>query len=317
MKTYRVGLYDSDLDYADALMNYANIHRDLGITMIQFTGMNEVSDYLEDQDLDLILTSDNGSFSETEDGSFFQGVKACVLTDYRGASGGWQIDRASTPYIYKFKRVEQICEEVRSLISEKKDVREIHSINAVYSPIGRCGKTRLAKALVCDDGVRGGLYVSVENFSENFDSLNSNLLFLLKTNSPELEEVLSSEIHLANGFHSLCLSGIYMDMRDVTIDDMERLKASLLKTGRFTTIVFDLGSSVLSDLRILSLFDRIYMPILEDDVSERKVLVFERMLKDMGLRSLMTKVVKVNVPDVDENSAEMERVLWRLEGGED
>ena len=41
--------------------------------------------------------------------------------------------------------------------------------------------------------------------------------------------------------------------------------------------------------------------------------IFE-MLKDMGLRSLMTKIQKVYIPDVDENSSEMERVLWKIKG---
>ena len=95
---------------------------------------------------------------------------------------------------------------------------------------------------------------------------------------------------------------------------MERLKASLLKPGKYTTLVFDLGSAVLSDMRILSGFDKIYVPTLSDDVSIRKISVFEKMLKDMGLRSLMTKIQKVYIPDVDENSSEMERVLWKIKG---
>lgn len=314
MRTYKVGLCDADLDYCGALMDYINAHRDMGMTVTLFTGMDEVREYLEVHDLDLIVSSDNSLFSDTDDGSFYMDVKACYLTDYRQTPGGWQIDKNRYPSIYKYQRVELICAEIRALISEKKDVRELHSIYAVYSPLGRCGKTRLAKALVHDDGVRGGLYVSAQDFGEDPEMIDNNLLYLLKSGSPELEEALSSEIHLENGFHSLCISPIYMDMRDVTVDDMERLKASLLKPGKYTTLVFDLGSAVLSDMRILSGFDKIYMPTLSDDVSIRKISVFEKMLKDMGLRSLMTKIQKVYIPDVDENSSEMERVLWKIKG---
>ena len=93
---------------------------------------------------------------------------------------------------------------------------------------------------------------------------------------------------------------------------MEILKGYLLKLGMFTTVVFDIGSAAIEDFRILSLFDRIYMPVLRDDVSLRKLEVFVKMLKDMGLRNIITKLISVDVPNVETGDNAMVQTLWKL-----
>jgi hypothetical protein len=99
---------------------------------------------------------------------------------------------------------------------------------------------------------------------------------------------------------------------------MEMLVSILLKSGRYTTIVFDFGSAAISDMRILGLFETIYMPVLRDDISLGKIEVFLSVLKEMGLRNVITKIVKVDVPDAEPNSEEMVRTLWELskDGGD-
>ena len=313
MKTYNVGLCDKDLDYVSQLMDYVNSRRDMGIYVTAFTGMSEVEAYLKVQDLDMVVTSDTSSCEETEEGYLYQDVKVAQLTEYKEYPRGWKNTNENLRYIFKFQRADLITDEIKGLLDTKTTVRDIHGFYAVYSPLGRCGKTRLAKALARDDEVRGGLYVAMEDFCQDLESLDNNLLYLLKSNSPELEEAVSSGIRTEKGFHSLILSGVYMDTHDVTLEDMERLKTCLLKPGRFTSIVFDIGSAALGDLRILNLFDRIYMPVIDDEVSVKKLEVFKKLLKDMGQRGLMTKMIQTQVPDVDLDSSEMERTLWRLE----
>ena len=317
MRTYKVGLCDRDRDYLSALMDYANSHSSLGISIISFTGMKEVSDYIESQHLDLIITSDVSECTESGEGYFFQEIKVVPLTEVKNSINGWQVEMRSLTTIYKYQRAEDICVLIKNNLSQKKDVRNIWTTVAVYSPLGRCGKTRLAKALAKDDGVRGGLYIAAEDFSIYPDQLSNNVLFSLKSKSPELEETLSQQIHLEDGISSLTLSSVYVDMHDVTFDDMERLVTCLLRSGRYTTLVFDLGVSAINDMKIFTLFEKIYMPILRDDISVRKLELFLKVLKETGNRGVISRLHYIDVPDAEVDSEEMIRTLWMIEQDEE
>jgi hypothetical protein len=178
--------------------------------------------------------------------------------------------------------------------------------------LGRCGKTRLAKALNKENGVKDGLYVAMEDFGTNPERLENRILYLIKSKSPELEEAIAEGIHFENGVQVLNLSSTYLDTHDVSFEDIEVLKASLLKQGNYSQIVFDIGSAAFTDLRILAAFEYIYMPVLEDDLSEKKLMVFEKLLKEVGLRNILTRITKVALPDVDEDSDEMKREIQKL-----
>lgn len=302
MRTYRVGICDADKDYSTALMDYANGNKDLGISLSAFSSIKAVKDYLTVQDLDLLLIDNLSGCTAVPEGYEFQQIKVVLLSEFRDER-----------FIFKYQKADIICKEIRNILTaDQKSVRELHSVIAVYSPIGRCGKTRLARALTANDEVRGGLYVSMEDFGVDISLSGNEILYLLKSRSPELEKLIFERITTENGINVLNLSSTYLDTHDVSFDDVELLKGYLLKAGRFTSIVFDFGSAAIEDFRILSLFDRIYMPVLRDEVSLKKLEVFVKMLKDMGLRSIISKLISVDVPDVAEGSNEMIKTLWEL-----
>ena len=90
------------------------------------------------------------------------------------------------------------------------------------------------------------------------------------------------------------------------------IRTSLLQLGRFTTIVFDIGTAAVSDISILECFDRLYVPVLRDEVSKAKFEVFLKLLKDMDKRQIITGMTTVDVPDVDYDSSEMVKKLWEI-----
>ena len=320
MKTYRVGICDADLDYATALMDYINAAPEKRLRVIAFSGINAVKDYLSVQDLDLLLTDDITDCDEGDEGLSLQSVRVIPLSEYRDCADGWRDESSQEAYIYKYQNAQMIIRSLSSFLTQRsQNRRQISRTIAVYSPLGRCGKTRLAGTIAANDEVRGGLYVSMETFGERPDLLDSNIFYLIKSESPELEEVISRQIELDNGIYRLYLSSSFLDTRDVSFEDMEMLIKCLLKSGRFTSLVFDIGSAAIADMRILSLFDQIYMPVLSDDVSIRKVEVFTKLIKAMGVRNILTRLVKLELPDAEENSSEMVAALWkaRNDGGLD
>ena len=90
-----------------------------------------------------------------------------------------------------------------------------------------------------------------------------------------------------NGRKGLKLNrGNHMSCGGVGVSD-----ANIEKTN-YETIILDLGESVQGVVELLQLCDRIYMPILEDVVSRRKIERYEEGLKRMHMSSIESKTYK-------------------------
>ena len=313
MKTYSVGICDKDSEYAGALMDYVNGRKKLGLRLHSFTGVEAVKNYLNSENLDLIITDNMQSFSISDGEYEYMGIKTVLLSEAGLEFDGEDSGEERGHVIYKYQKAERICRQIKNMLRiEKKDVRRVASTMVVYSPIGRCGKTTFAKALAQSDEVRGGLYVAMENFGTSVSGLENDVLYLIKTRSARLEEALVQQIRYEDGIYSLQLSGTFLDSHDVNVSDMDQLRTSLLQLGRYSTIVFDIGSAAIEDYKILEGFDRLYVPVLRDEVSMSKFEVFMKLLKDLDMRSLITRIITVDVPDAPYNSAEMTKKLWEV-----
>ena len=314
MKKYQVGICDSDIEYAVNLMDSINMNEFGRINCKAFSSIGAVRDYLAAGDLDLVMVSDTSQCEKSEEGFSFMDVPVWELTDENSEQTGWtELD--SCICIYKYGRVSDIYEAlVRGLsASESSSIRKGECI-AVYSPIGRCGKTRLAKQLAMLDEVRGGIYIGMEDFSDRMESLRSRILYLLKIKSPELAEAIENELISEGAFHSLYVTGTYVDSRIVSSKDIRTLTDSLFDTGRFSTVVYDIGGAAIDGPEVLGAFDKIYMPVLENEISDRKINCFYEQLRSTGHRKLMTRLRTLVLPDAEVGSSEFMSAVWNLYG---
>lgn len=108
----------------------------------------------------------------------------------------------------------------------------------------------------------------------------------------------------------LYASGTYMDSRDVQAADIEWLNQELIGSGRFSTVCYDIGSAAVEDMEILKTFDLLYIPVLQDGISQIKMGLFRKMARGMGLGEEIARAVEIEVPDADYNSSEMVRAIW-------
>ena len=315
MRTYRVGICDRDMDFATALMDYAQADRGSVFSFIAFSGNRAVADYLSVQDLDFVLTDDITGCDISEKGISISDVRVILLSEVKDPEP-YNSASSEKDFIYKYQKASLFLENLKALISmDKTSVRQPAAVIAVYSPIGRCGKTRLARALAYDDEVRGGLYVAMEDISDNVNALGSDILYQTKIHAAQLETTVRDHLVDEGGIKALYLSGTYMDSSDISYEDIEELIRVLMGMGSFTTVVFDIGSAAIRDMRILGIFDRIYMPVLRDEISVRKIEVHSRLLKETGQRQVLTKLIPVDVPDAEACSEVMVKKLWELKSG--
>ena len=96
------------------------------------------------------------------------------------------------------------------------------------------------------------------------------------------------------------------DLREITVEEWKQVISGILKETYYETIILDLGESVQGVMELLQLCDRIYMPILEDVVSRRKIERYEEGLKRMHMSSIESKTYKfVEVTDMSAYARKM------------
>ena len=301
MREYTVGICDREVRFASSLMdhiNYGNGSKKEGgmsIKAVAFSSMQAVADYLSVSDLDLLLTDDISGCESGEVGYQTMGVPVIRLTEERFDS----VYSPDSPEIYKYQNVSVIEEKIRHSLKPAISTVLPYRSACVYSPLGRCGKTNFAKALTAVSENSRKLYVGMEEFSDAEGFCSSDILYLLVTDSENIREEMLRRIISDSGISVLYASGAYLDIRSVFKSDMEKFIRIIQSLEMYNGYVFDFGSAVLEDMSILDIYDVIYMPILKDAVSRRKVENFYKILKTQELRVIRRKIVEVEPPDVE------------------
>ena len=298
MRIRSIGICDKDMDYAISLMDGINHYGKDEFRACAFSDVEQLYAYLEKDELDMVLSNRE-----------IDNVR-CIFLSENPDTKKKKANESNA--IFKYQSVLVILKEIRMLFKPAElSVRSRCRKIAVYSPLGRCGKTRLAKALATMDEVRGGIYVSFENFSGEKVSPDADLLYLLKQGSTDLGTALTEAIRHESGFSALYASGAYFDTHDVLKDDIDMLSKELTGLGKFSTICYDIGSAAFTDMSIFGCFDLIYLPVLSDETSAIKLKRFRQIMIGMGMQEEFTRCIEIEVPDTDYRSSEMVQAIWQ------
>ena len=82
---------------------------------------------------------------------------------------------------------------------------------------------------------------------------------------------------------------VSLDLKEVRWEEWKVLFKQIVEDSVYEVILLDIGESVQGLLKMLDLCDRIYMPVLEDDVSQEKLRQYEENLQRLQLERLMEK----------------------------
>ena len=299
---HKIGICDNNISFAVGLADHIN-HEEAEFDAVIFSDSDMAASYLTQNDLDLILTDDVSGCRMRDGGLYFHNVRCMYLSDKRkgcdeyvaiGDDSGTAGPIGDKNKVFMYQKLGSIFDTVKKNIVDSPPVANSFTIEAVFSPLGRCGCTTLARALTeYSEGGRG-IYVGMENYSP-CGTPGSGILYQIKERIPELAETVRRCIISSEGIDELRAGSVYLDLRNVQKDDIFCLSDCLLQAGKYSYVIYDLGSAVADDPAILDCFDRIYMPVLDDEISLGKLESFESILRSMELRSVMAKLVKVHV----------------------
>ncbi len=306
MRTYRIGICSTDPEYAAGLMMALNQISRGEIEAVVFSRPEVVMTCVPFREPDLLIMDDwraegEETAEKMQELEKAYGIPVCRLTEQPSEEG-----------IFKYQSVREICKALLTRLRDARGVVPRYSGSiAVYSPLGRCGKTALARALACTGGGRGMLYIDMEEFTEA--DVHSEVLYQIKQRIPDIYEAVVREQTMEEGMMILRVSGMYSELKDVQPEDLKWLHEQLLQPGRYQSLIYDVGSAVLSDISCLQVFDRIYMPVLPDDVSRRKVDHFREILRKRKLGELLLRICPVELSEDAIRTGDPQRILQCLE----
>lgn len=208
--------------------------------------------------------------------------------------------------VYKYQHVDRILAEVFENSGISFQTRTSGTrVFAVYSPIGRCGKTSFAIALG-KELARGGktLYLHLDSYSgqemleREEENLNlGDLLYFLKQEHTNPASRLAAMTLQDERLDFLLPIPISTDLKEVVKEDWLLLLEWLEKESPYENILLDIGEGVQGIFDILNRCDKIYMPMVPDEVSERKLCCYERNLQAMNLGNLEKKTFRIVIPE--------------------
>ena len=182
---------------------------------------------------------------------------------------------------------------------------------AVYSPIHRVGKTKFAMAFGQECAKKKKtLYLNLEEyagFEETFEEgLNlGDLLYYIKQGEVNLGVRLNLAVRKVGELDYIPPIPVALDLKEVTRKEWETLLNQIMENSRYEMIVLDMGESVQGVHHLLEMCDRVYMPILKDEISERKLLRYEKNLERLKLEKLPRITYKFVMPENMEEYAKI------------
>lgn len=290
MKTYKVALCDKEEEFILALMNYLNRSTQIPILSMAFTKEDEMLVYLTVHKVDLIVT-------EVLPVTIQDTVNRTtpILFSYMSENFEEPIGEVTGNYrIFKYSPASEYIRVMLRIFSEEEGALPSAGSGicvAVYSPIGRSGKTMLAQALCRYYSGQGlekkSIYLGMEEYGvlgcENHRM--EELLYFIKQRTSNISMKIKSLAMEVQGYDSIPSAVSYEELKELNLEDFKWLLTALRQEGVYDYIMIDVGSASLSGMGLLKEFDVVYLPYLQDSDSKQKWKSFYESLMQRDLKN--------------------------------
>lgn len=187
---------------------------------------------------------------------------------------------------------------------------------AIYSPIHRVGKTSFAMALGKECAKKKKvLYLNLEEYA-GFDEMDSeelnlgDLLYYMKQGNGNVGIRLKSAVKKVEALDMVLPIPVVQDLKEVTFQEWEMLITQIMENSLYEILILDIGESIQGLFSLLEKCDRVYMPVLDDDISTHKLQHYQRNLEQLKLDKLKRITYRFMMP---QNIEEFAKVRVREE----
>lgn len=291
MNEKNIVICDSEIRYANRLAANICERREFAVKVYACSSLEQAGRLSEKRPIHLFVVDEGYPKEERAD---INAEQTFVLSKDRAANLC-----ENEVEIYKYQSADEIIHSMFETYMENtgKDVMPIiHKTSAklvaVYSPIHRIGKTKFAialgKALAKKKRV---LYLNLEEyggFSEGEDSgMNlGDLLYHMKQGNGKLGLRLQTAVKKTEELEYVPPIPMVLDLKEVLLEEWVALLEVLMQDTVYEVVILDMGESVQGLFQILELCDRIYMPVIEDEISREKEKQYQNNIEKLNLEKV-------------------------------
>lgn len=290
---------DKDFGYANMLCENIMQRKELAFRVCVCTNVENLLQFAEQREIHVLIVNEDFTPVEWKE----QKAKQVFVLTNDIKSGG----TGKEYQLYKYQSADLIIADMLEVLYEKtkdsviKSVRKsTQTIFAVYSPIHRIGKTAFAIEMGKEYAKRKRtLYINMEEYAdvgERFvfsESRNlGDLLYYMRQEEQNVAMRISSMVVKKDELDYIPPMLRTMDIKEVMAEEWKSFLIKILQETNYEVVVLDLGNSVQGLFEILDMCDKIYMPILEDIISNGKIQLYERQLLELKKESVMKKTKK-------------------------
>ena len=288
---------DKELPYADGLSENISTRSEFTLRVYICTNLASVMRVRQERHIHILIVDEAFTYEERE---AMKAEQTFVLTKETCQDLG-----EKEKEIYKFQSADKILAIIFETYCERSGNSILRTIKkqkrkliAVYSPIHRVGRTTFAIALGKELAKLGKtLYLNLEEYAdvgERFVKAEgrnlADLLYYMRQEEGNAALRVSTMAQQMENLDYIPPFLLSVDLKQVSLEEWKNLLQLILEETLYETVVLDLGESIQGLTEILQFSDTIYMPVLEDEISKRKVHCFREGLQQMKLEGLVDKI---------------------------
>lgn len=301
MNAVKIGVMDKETRYVERLGAYLSHYGNCIWNVSAFTDKNVLARYMEDRRIDLLIATDRELieelFGKYPDRTY---VFMTDETDVR-KNFGQRIYQ-----LYRYQSAKVIGDNIRDIVDYKGLLTKADKVSVIiYSPVGRCGKTTLAKQFVREVSGDKWLYVGMEDYGGDLDSDRGDdfLYYIKERRDKEVKEIIEGCEGCIQSPFSL------FDVRRIERDDIEWFLKLFEEESLYRGVVFDMGSAMMESYEIMLGFDHIIIPFLDVPVSQGKIRQFEELIEAYELNELKERMHFIDMDCKTPPAEEMLRLI--------
>lgn len=303
MEVKILAVCDDEFRYAVKLMESFCEKKNLGFQVHVFSGVEELEYFAQKNQLEILLITGRLMSEKIQ---HFNIGKIILLSD-----GEVYEEYSDYETIYKYQSAEKILKEIlcyyaeyarpaTGMFSGKKEFE----VYGVYSPVGRCGKSTLARTLAEKHGKqKKTLLLDLQSFSAYPEQLGENelwdladIIYFLRQGKKTFLYKLGSIVRSKGSYDDILPMKTPGDIRSVTLAEWMELLEKLATDSDYQTIILDFGNDVSGLFGLLGQCTKVYVPVLLDEESQRKMRNFEMILRDENFEKVIESMEKIILP---------------------
>lgn len=261
MKDISIGIYHKDHQYGKRLMEYLNHQKDFPMTAS--------------------FTSDEEMFFKQEQEGDFECLVLAEETDYHGDFPVCRIGANESMGGMYCQSAKEIAAGIYHCLNVSPQI-ENERILGVYSPIPRLEISAFARNMAASNG---WIYFGMQPYGHfEEDETDDLLLFYIKEHKEDIIEYFMKHQKKFDGCVGFAGASCYLDYRELSMQDYEWFFEKLREAGIY--IIFDIGIASPPDLKFFGLFDRIFLPLMRQDLGCMEYKKFQKQMRKHGVWKL-------------------------------